>query len=65
MSSLNIDDLFRVSNEKELKELQRFDQILKSIHKRIINHSKDQLTYCVFPVPYFILGVPTYDLINY
>ncbi len=61
MSRLNIQDLFHTSNLKESRERERFDEVLRMIHQRIINQSKKNITYCTYTVPKFILGTPIYD----
>ena len=68
MSSLNINDLYKTSHEKNIKRLEKFDGILQQVHKRIVNTSKSEKTYCFFHIPEFIIGVPLYnidDLKNY
>ena len=62
MSSLNINRLYETMDEKNMKRLEKFDEILKQIHTRIKYYAKLERTYCFFNVPEFIIGVPLYNV---
>ena len=62
MSSLNINKLYETMDEKNMKRLEKFDEILKQIHTRIKYYAKLERTYCFFNVPEFIIGVPLYNV---
>lgn len=68
MSSLDINNLYDRINERNTKRLEKFDDILKKIHNRILYNANLEKTYCFFQIPEFIIGVPLYnvnDLKNY
>ena len=68
MSSLDIKDLYSTINEKTIKRLEIYDNVLVKCHKRIKYNSSLERTYCFFQIPEFIIGVPLYnvsDLRNY
>ena len=62
MSQLNLSDLFKTSNKKNLKRLEIFDDILVKCHRRIKYNSSLERTYCFFQIPEFIIGVPLYKI---
>ena len=62
MSQLNINDLFKTINERNQKRLQKYDKILQQIHNKIKYNSNSELTYCIYKIKSFILGVPLYDI---
>lgn len=68
MSSLDINNLYDRINERNTKRLEKFDDILKKVHNRILYNANLEKTYCFFQIPEFIIGVPLYnvsDLKNY
>lgn len=68
MSSLNINDLYNISQKKNIQRLENFDNILKKIHLRIRLSAQQEKTFCFYQIPEFIIGVPLYnvnDLKNY
>ena len=68
MSQLNIKELYSTINEKTLKRMELYDDVLKKCHSRIKYNSNLERTYCFFQIPEFIIGVPLYnvsDLRNY
>lgn len=68
MSSLDINNLYDRINERNSKRLEKFDDILKKVHNRILYNANLEKTYCFFQIPEFIIGVPLYnvnDLKNY
>ena len=68
MSSLDISNLYNKINERNTKILEKFDDILKKVHNRILYNANLEKTYCFFQIPEFIIGVPLYnvnDLKNY
>tara|TARA_B110000285_G_scaffold234318_1_gene310826 strand:+ start:1058 stop:1486 length:429 start_codon:yes stop_codon:yes gene_type:complete len=62
MSSLNINNLYETMDEKNIKRLEKFDDILKQIHGRIKYYARLERTHCFFNVPEFIIGVPLYNV---
>jgi len=61
MSQLNIKDLYSTINEKTLKRMEIYDDVLKKCHLRIKYNSTLERTYCFFQIPEFIIGVPLYN----
>ena len=62
MSSLNINELYEVSNNKHLKKLEQFDKLLQNVHSRIKKNAAENKMYCFYQIPEFIIGVPLYDV---
>ena len=62
MSRLNINELHNVINEKNLKRLEKYDEVLQKCHTRIKYYSSKNRTYCFFQIPEFIFGMPLYDI---
>ena len=68
MSTLNINDLYDSINNKNYKRMEKFDNILIQIHRRIKYHADLEQTFCLYNIPEFIFGTPLYnvnDLKNY
>ena len=63
-SQLDINSLFETTNQKTLKRLETYDNILKQCHTRIKYYSKYEKTTCFFAIPEFIIGVPLFDIIE-
>ena len=64
MSSLNINTLFNEMDQKVLNRLKIFDDILVSIHNKIVLHSKQKTLYCTFSIPEFLIGKPLYKIVE-
>ena len=62
MSSLNIDDLYENKNNKQLRRLEQFDEILKKVHRRIKSSAASEKMHCFYQIPEFIIGVPLYNV---
>lgn len=62
MSSLNINDLYNISQKKNIQRLETFDNILKKIHLRICLSAQQEKTFCFYQIPEFIIGVPLYNV---
>ncbi len=62
MSQLKMHDLFEKSNQKQLKRMEIYDDVLVKCHKRIQYNSQLERTYCFYQIPEFILGVPLYNV---
>ena len=62
MSQLKMHDLFEKSNQKQLKRMEIYDDVLVRCHKRIRYNSQLERTYCFYQIPEFILGVPLYNI---
>ena len=61
-SQLDINSLFESTNQKTLRRLETYDNILKKCHARIKYYSKFEKTTCFFAIPEFLIGVPLYDV---
>ena len=57
-------DLYSTINEKTLKRMEIYDDVLKKCHHRIKYNSSLERTYCFFQIPEFIIGVPLYDIME-
>ena len=64
MSQLKMHDLFEKSNQKQLKRMEIYDDVLVKCHKRIQYNSQLERTYCFYQIPEFIIGVPLYDVVE-
>ena len=62
MSTLNINDLYDSINNKNYKRMEKFDNILTQIHRRIKYHADLEQTFCLYNIPEFILGTPLYNV---
>lgn len=62
MSTLDIKDLYSTINEKTIKRLEIYDNVLVKCHKRIKYNSSLEKTYCFYQIPEFIIGVPLYKV---
>lgn len=62
MSTLDIKDLYSTINEKNIKRLEIYDNVLVKCHKRIKYNSSLERTYCFYQIPEFIIGVPLYKV---
>ena len=62
MSSLNINELYDTINNKNSKRLNKFNDILLQIHRRIKYHAELEQTFCIYCVPEFIFGIPLYNV---
>ena len=60
MSSLDIKELYSTINEKTIKRMEIYDNVLIKCHKRIKYNSSLEKTYCFFQIPEFIIGTPLY-----
>lgn len=61
MSQINMKELYSTINEKTLKRMEIYDEVLQKCHKRIKYNATLQRTYCFFQIPEFIIGVPLFD----
>ena len=55
-------ELYSTINEKTLKRMEIYDDVLKKCHLRIKYNSTLERTYCFYQIPEFIIGVPLYDI---
>ena len=62
MSTLNINDLYDSINNKNYKRMEKFDNILIQIHRRIKYHADLEQTFCLYNIPEFIFGTPLYNI---
>uniref|UniRef100_A0A6C0C180 Uncharacterized protein n=1 Tax=viral metagenome TaxID=1070528 RepID=A0A6C0C180_9ZZZZ len=60
---IDIDELFEMNHQKNLKQLSIFNKILNRIHKKIkiTSRNKSADKYIWFNVPEYIFGEPIYD----
>ncbi len=60
---LNIDELYEMKRQYDLKQLELFNKLLNRIHVKIKTTSRQKLDgqFCWFLVPEVIIGVPKYD----
>jgi len=61
---LNIFDLNKTRDEKEIKKFEIYKNVLKKIHIKIQMHSKKSVAYIVYIIPKVILGLPLYNQIG-
>ena len=59
---LNILDLHRKINSKNMKKIECFDRVLELCHKRILTSSENKKTRVFYEVPDFMIGFPLYDI---
>jgi hypothetical protein len=63
MTYLNLDELLNNRLDKQRRQLEIFEEVLKSCHKMIQRYSRQhKQTECIFTVPVFIFGKPPYSL---
>ena len=62
MDSLDINNLYDKINERTNKRLNKFNDILKKVHNRIVYNANLEKTFCFFQIPEFIIGVPLYNV---
>ena len=62
MSMLNLNELYRLKEEKIKKKMEIYNSVLKKIHQRIKNVAENSLEcFCFYIVPNFIFGIPCYN----
>ena len=61
---VNANDLIKEQQKREEIKIVTFEKIYKTIEKKIILASASNYYYVWYEVPEFILGLPTYDLIQ-
>ncbi len=59
---INIIDLHRKVNEKQMKKQECYNTVLEKCHRKIKVAAENQLLKCIYEVPEFIYGIPLYDL---
>lgn len=65
MSMLNLNELYRLKEEKMKKKLDIYNSVLKKIHQRIKNVAENSTEcYCFYVVPNFIFGIPSYNKVD-
>ena len=60
--SVNIDDLRDRHISKCNIRTKIYEKLLEKCYYRINNSAENDLTYCIYPIPDFVLGMPTYNL---
>ena len=58
MPMLNINELQKTIQNKRQNRIKCYEIILAQIHKKIINCSKLENSFCVFAIPEYIIGLP-------
>ena len=61
---LNIFDLNNTRDEKEIKKVEIYKNVLNKIHSKIKLHSKKSVSYVIYIIPKIILGLPLYNQIS-
>ena len=64
MSKLDLNELQAPLKEKEKIKMDIYDKVLKRIHNRIKMVSRQPATFCMFVIPEFVLGIPTYNFLE-
>lgn len=59
---LNVFELNRSRDEKTIRKVETYRQVLTRVHSKIRGSSEKGYSFCFYQVPPFILGVPIYDL---
>lgn len=58
---INIFELNRTRDEKEIRRIETYRVILEKIHLKIVEHSNRGITQCFYEVPPFVVGLPSFD----
>ena len=58
---INIFELNRARDEKEIRRIENYRVILEKIHLKIIDHSNRGITQCFYVVPPFLVGLPSFN----
>lgn len=61
---LNIFELNKKRDEKEIKKVETYRKILKKIHNKIKLNGEKGLEHAVYVIPKFVMGLPAYDQIK-
>ena len=61
---LNLDELYERTRETSQTKIKTYQKILARIHTRIkaISRQRNNNKFCMFVIPEFILGIPSYDI---
>ena len=61
---LNLDELYERTRETSQTKIKTYQKILARIHTRIkaISRQRNNIKFCMFVIPEFILGIPRYDI---
>ena len=62
MKRLNILELHRTINEKNMRKTETYEKVLESCHRKITLGSQTRQLRCMFEVPEYIPGYPIFDL---
>jgi hypothetical protein len=60
---INIFDLNKNRDEKEISKYKTYREVLKKCHSKIKLVSKDSYTNCCYIIPKLVIGLPKYDQI--
>jgi len=61
-SKLTINKLYRINENNNNKKIKVYDYIYRIIENIIEKSAKNNLNYCHYQIPPFILGYPIYDI---
>jgi hypothetical protein len=59
---INIFELNRARDEKEIRKIETYRNILDKIYLKIVDYSSKGVTQCFYEVPPFIIGLPKFDM---
>lgn len=62
MKRLNILELHRTINEKNMRKTETYEKVLEICHRKITLGSQTKQLRCMFEVPEYIPGYPIFDL---
>lgn len=62
MKKLNILELHRTINEKNMKKTETYEKVLEICHRKITLGSQTKQLRCMFEVPEYVPGYPIFDL---
>ena len=58
MQMLNIKELQKTIDQKKQQRLSCYEKILEKCHKKIIDCTKKEQSFCLFIIPEYIFGLP-------
>lgn len=62
MKKLNILELHRTLNDLKYKNIECFEKVVESCHKKIMSQTKSNKQNCFYEVPMYVFGFPIFDL---
>ena len=61
---INIFNLNKSRDEREINRFTTYRKILEKCHRRIQINSDKKVTHCIFTVPKMVIGLPAYDQVK-